>query len=162
VVLSKHLSGLGLTQRFNDLHHITLRYGNDPRQQANNYHQADLDARLLYTEHRLIKCQNEGISEDNEVQRSFCVACLIFISLSLRRVAERSLDEGASSNHEGIKQTCQNQTGRAYEHEVKLIVLMIMLSWMWALPTALYPGAPPSYYTGVSQLPTNPLNRDKS
>jgi hypothetical protein len=39
---------------------------------------------------------------------------------------------------------CQNQTGRAYEHEIKLIVFLIMLSWMWALPTALYPGAPPS------------------
>jgi hypothetical protein len=34
-------------------------------------------------------------------------------------------------------------TGRAHEHEVKLIVLMMMLSWMWDLPTDLYPGAPP-------------------
>jgi hypothetical protein len=44
----------------------------------------------------------------------------------------------------------------------ELVVLMVLLSWMWALPTALYPGAPPSYYTGVSQLPTNHLNSDKS
>src|SRR5271156_1204128 len=54
-------------------------------------------------------------------------------------------------------------TGRAHEHEGKLMVLMIMLSCMWALPTTLYPSAPPCWYrSGVSQLPTNPLNKDKS
>jgi hypothetical protein len=34
----------------------------------------------------------------------------------------------------------------------ELIVLMIAVLWKWALPTDLYPSAPP--ISGVSQLPT--------
>jgi hypothetical protein len=71
---------------FNGLHQIASVYDNDPRQQTDDEHQADLDAQLLYTEHCLIKCQNEEISGDNEVQSSFCVACLIFSSLFLREM----------------------------------------------------------------------------
>jgi hypothetical protein len=46
-------------------------------------------------------------------------------------------------------------TGRAHEHEGKLIELIILLSWRWGLPITLYPSAPPQYRSGVSQLPTN-------
>jgi hypothetical protein len=45
-------------------------------------------------------------------------------------------------------------TGRAHEHEGKLIELIVLLPWRWDLPIALYPGAPPQYRSGVSQLPT--------
>jgi hypothetical protein len=46
-------------------------------------------------------------------------------------------------------------TGRAHEHEGKLIELIVLLSWRWGLPITLYPGAPPQYRSGVSQLPTS-------
>jgi hypothetical protein len=46
-------------------------------------------------------------------------------------------------------------TGRAHKHEGKLIVLIILLPWRWDLPIVLYPGAPPQYRSGVSQLPTS-------
>jgi hypothetical protein len=46
-------------------------------------------------------------------------------------------------------------TGRAHKHEGKLIVLIVLLSWRWDLPIVLYPGAPPQYRSGVSQLPTS-------
>jgi hypothetical protein len=46
-------------------------------------------------------------------------------------------------------------TGRAHEHEGKLIELIVLLSWRWDLPIVLYPGAPPQYRSGVSQLPTS-------
>ena len=71
---------------FNDLYKIVTLFHLDSCQHAGEFHQADLDAQLLYTEYRLIKCQNAEISADNQVQRSFCVACLIFISLFLREM----------------------------------------------------------------------------
>jgi hypothetical protein len=36
-----------------------------------------------------------------------------------------------------------------------LIELIDLLSWRWGLPITLYPGAPPQYRSGVSQLPTS-------
>jgi hypothetical protein len=49
-------------------------------------------------------------------------------------------------------------TGRVYEHEGKLIVLIVVISLVWDLPIDLYPAAPPSQYrSGVSQQSTNPL-----
>jgi hypothetical protein len=46
-------------------------------------------------------------------------------------------------------------TGRAHEHNGKLIELIVLLPWRWDLPIVLYPGAPPQYRSGVSQLPTS-------
>jgi hypothetical protein len=45
-------------------------------------------------------------------------------------------------------------TGRAHEHEGKLIELIVLFSRRWDLPIALYPSAPPQYISGVNQLPT--------
>ena len=71
---------------FNDLCQIVSLFHHESCQRAADSHQADLDAQLLYTEHRLVKFQSVEISAENEVQRSFCVACLIFISLFLREM----------------------------------------------------------------------------
>lgn len=71
---------------FNGLCQIVSLFHHESCQRAADSHQADLDAQLLYTEHRLVKCQSVEISAENEVQRSFCVACLIFISLFLREM----------------------------------------------------------------------------
>lgn len=70
----------------NDLCKIGTLFHRESCTRAAEYHQADLDAQLLYTEHRLVKCQSAEICGDNQVQRSFCVACLIFISLFLREI----------------------------------------------------------------------------
>jgi hypothetical protein len=51
-------------------------------------------------------------------------------------------------------------TGRAHEHEGKLIEL-ILLSWRWGLPITLYPSAP--LLVLIRGKPaTDPLNRDIS
>lgn len=70
----------------NDLCQIISLSNFELGQTGGDYHQADLDAQLLYTEHRLVKCQSAEVSADNQLQRSFCVACLVFISLFLREM----------------------------------------------------------------------------
>jgi hypothetical protein len=70
----------------NDLFIIVTKFHREFCATAADFHQADLDAQLLYTEHRLVKYQSAEICGDNEVQRSFCVACLIFVSLFLREM----------------------------------------------------------------------------
>ena len=42
---------------------------------------------------------------------------------------------------------------------VKMIVLMMMLSWMWDLPIALYAGAPPLIPIRGKPATDQPLNR---
>jgi hypothetical protein len=53
------------------------------------------------------------------------------------------------------KTNCQDLQAEHINMRVKLIVLIVLLSWRWGLPITLYPGAPPQYRSGVSQLPTS-------
>jgi hypothetical protein len=50
---------------------------------------------------------------------------------------------------------CQDLQAEHINMRVKLIVLIVLLPWRWDLPIVLYPGAPPQYRSGVSQLPTS-------
>jgi hypothetical protein len=95
---------------FNDLRHITLLYNHDGCKKVSESHQAFLDAQLLCIEHALVECQNGEISGGNQVQRSFCIACLIFISLFLREIPgpvllNETLTTRLRENMEGIEQT---------------------------------------------------------
>jgi hypothetical protein len=70
--------------------------------------------------------------------------------------------ETKSEGHQGNDPICDEYreilsrfTGRAHKYEGKFIVLIVLLSWRWGMPITLYPGAPPQYRSGVSQLPTS-------
>jgi hypothetical protein len=64
-----------------------------------------------------------------------------------------SMRDGGPEGEGEVDRKLSRFTGRAREHEGKLIELIVLLPWRWDLPIALYPGAPPQYRSGVSQLP---------